>query len=322
MKTAARLAACLVLLGSAAWGHPLDGQIPPAQPALNWSFEPGAVSLLALTALLYAAGLIRLWNRIGLGHGVRRWRALSFGAGWVVTALALLSPLHQWGATLFAAHMVQHEILLLIAAPLVILGRPLPVMLWAAPRRVRISVGRRMRTWRGPWMLCTGAAFAWIAHATVLWVWHIPALFESTLHSEFAHALQHTSFLGAALLFWFALLEGRDRRSGFGSAVIYLFTTAVHTGILGALLTLTRTPWYRSYAETSGMWGLSALEDQQLGGLIMWIPGGVVYVVAGLALFAAWMNEAVQRSAEGGGDVKECCDETETSPITVVINAK
>ena len=297
MRTAPPVALCFILLCTVASGHPLDGEKLPAQPTLSWSFEPGSVASLVVGALLYGVGLIRLWTRVGAGRGVRPWQALLFGTGWLTTALALLSPLHQWGATSFAAHMVQHEILLLISAPLVILGRPLAVMLWALPRVLRTLVGRGSRKWRNAWLFVTGATFAWVAHAVVLWVWHIPVFFDSTLRSDVAHELQHASFLGAALLFWFALLQGHNRRRGYGSAVLYLFTTAVHTGILGALLTLARTPWYPGYAATSGLWGLTALEDQQLGGLIMWIPGGVVYVVAGLALFAGWMKEAARRSA-------------------------
>ena len=100
-----------------------------------------------------------------------------------------------------------------------------------------------------------------------LWAWHIPFLFQATLESTWVHAFQHASFLGSALLFWWAVLHGRSRPMGFGAAVLYMFTTALHSGLLGALLTFARSAWYPVYSGTTQPWGLSPLEDQQLGGL-------------------------------------------------------
>jgi putative membrane protein len=141
----------------------------------------------------------------------------------------------------------------------------------------------------------TNALAAWLIHGAVLWMWHLPSLFQAVLESEFVHALQHLSFLLSALLFWWALLQGRRHAINYGLAVLYLFTTAAHSGLLGALLTFARTVWYPAYAGKTDSWGLSALEDQQLGGLIMWVPACAVYIVAGLALFAAWLRESETR---------------------------
>jgi cytochrome c oxidase assembly factor CtaG len=128
-----------------------------------------------------------------------------------------------------------------------------------------------------------------------LWVWHIPFLFQATLDNDFVHSLQHSSFLFSALLFWWALMHGRARMRGYGIAVLYVFTTAMHTGALGALITFAGSILYPDYARTTPAWHLTPLEDQQLGGLIMWIPAGLVYFVAGLALFAAWLRESEAR---------------------------
>jgi len=116
------------------------------------------------------------------------------------------------------------------------------------------------------------------------------------LHSEWIHALQHTAFLFSALLFWWAIIHVKDRMVGYGAAVLYMFTTALHSGLLGTLITFAPRLWYPSYAHTTQSWGLSPLEDQQLGGLIMWIPAGVAYIVAGLALVAGWLRESEQRA--------------------------
>jgi putative membrane protein len=274
-----------------------DGWPRLPEVSLQWEFDPGAVIILVVTAGLYAAGVARLWGRIGAGHGIRWSECICYWTGWLAAALALVSPLHAWGSTLFAAHMVQHEVLMLIAAPLLILGRPLPAFLWALPRASsrRLAGGLNSRLIHGAWRFFTLPFVAWLTHALVLWLWHIPLLFQATLTSPLVHALQHSSFLGSALLFWFALFQGHRRRAGNGMGVMYLFTTALHTGMLGALLTFAGRPWYPAYAHTAPLWGVSAVEDQQLGGLIMWIPGGVVYIVAGLVLFSDWLREATGR---------------------------
>jgi len=101
-----------------------------------------------------------------------------------------------------------------------------------------------------------------------------------------------------ALLFWWALIHGPQGALGYGAAVLYLFTTSVHSGVLGALITLAGSVWYPSYVGLTSSWGLTPLEDQQLGGLIMWIPAGLVYVIAGLALFAGWLREADVRAGK------------------------
>jgi putative membrane protein len=264
-----------------------------------WSFEPGVVIPLALSLWLYGQGVLRLWRTSGAGRGIRWLEFWCYICGWLTLVVALVSPLHPWGSVLFSAHMTQHELLMLVAAPLLVLGRPMIAFLWALPRaRARqVSSWTKARWWEGIWHSLSNPLSAWVLHAVVLWAWHIPRLFEATLTSEFVHALQHASFLGSALLFWWALIHGRQRMMGYGLAVLYMFTTALHSGLLGALLTFARTAWYDGYLYTTAAWGLTPLEDQQLGGLIMWIPAGLVYIIAGLALFAGWLRESDRRAA-------------------------
>jgi putative membrane protein len=264
----------------------------------TWEFEPGVVVALTLMLAMYLRGCLRLWHRLRPGRGVR-WRQFwCFIIGWLALAAALVSPLHPWGSVLFSAHMVQHELLMLIVAPLMVLGRPVIAFSWSLPPG---AASRLARMAKKPWVTQAGNVFssavmAWLVHAVMLWVWHLPLLFEATLTHESVHALQHFSFLGSALLFWWAIMDGRQKQRGYGVAVVYLFTTAMHSGLLGALLTLSNSTWYPSYTETAPTWGLTALEDQQLGGLIMWIPAGIVYVIGGLALFARWLRESEARA--------------------------
>jgi putative membrane protein len=261
-----------------------------------WEFEPAVVIALALTAALYWRGLRVVWGRAGRGVGIQAWEAVCFLLGWLVTAICLVSPLHAWGSALFSAHMTQHELLMLVAAPLIVLGHPLAVFLLAMPAGLAQDLARWGNAgWWGRLVGVLSNAFvAWALHAVVLWGWHVPALFEATLRSDAVHALQHASFFFSAVLFWWAAMQG-GRAIGYGAALLYMFTTALHSGVLGALITLTRTVWYPVYQTTAPQWGLTPLEDQQLGGLIMWIPAGLVYVVAGLAFLAGWMREADRR---------------------------
>jgi cytochrome c2 len=155
----------------------------------------------------------------------------------------------------------------------------------------------------------------------VLWIWHAPGLFQAALASEPVHALQHLSFLASALLFWWALIHGRQGQMGYGPAVLYLFTTSMHSGALGALLTFAPAPWYPAYGENAAAWGLTAVEDQQLAGLIMWVPAGAVYLLAGLGLFASCLRELERRGrrresyagAQQPAEVEPMRDEQRTS---------
>jgi len=263
----------------------------------TWGWEPLVVISLALSGWLYARGVRRLWRESGKGAGIRKWEAAAFAGGWLALFVALVSPLHPLGRVLFSAHMTQHEILMLVAAPLLVLGRPLIPYLFALPIDWRRRLGQAGKaSWlRGSWGALTNPLVAWAVHALALWIWHAPALFQATIDDEFIHTLQHLSFLVSALFFWWSLAHSRRSLMGYGAAVLYVFTTSVHSGALGALITFASTLWYPAYAETTSPWGLTSLEDQQLGGLIMWIPAGLVYIVAGLALFAGWMRESERR---------------------------
>jgi putative membrane protein len=272
------------------FGHAVEQAPADAGLRSAWSFEPWVLACLAASAVLYAVGLARLWSRAGRGHGVGVGQASAFAVGWSTLVVALVMPLDAQGSLLFSAHMVQHELLMLVAAPLLVLGRPLALWAWGLPQPWCRAAGRLFHhpAWRVPWLIVTGPLAAWLVHALALWLWHVPALFEAALNDSSVHSWQHLGFLFSALLFWWSVL-GAVTREEQGAALVSLFTTMVHTGALGALLTLARTPWYPHYLGTTVPFGITALEDQQLGGLIMWLPASAVYIVCGLALAARWM---------------------------------
>jgi putative membrane protein len=258
------------------------------------------VATLLCAAALYSAGVIRLWKAAARQAGVQRWEAVSFGLGWLVLALALVSPLHALGGALFSAHMTQHELLISVAAPLLVLGRPLVAFIWALPMGWRKKVGgvARTRVVGAGWRVVTAPLVAFAIHAIALWTWHLPHLYQATLTSELVHSLQHASFLFSALLFWWTIFAARSGEFRRGLAVFLLFATVLQTGALGALLTFSGSLWYPAYAATTTAWGLTPLEDQQLGGLIMWIPGSLAYLIAALWIFAAWLRESEHRVAQ------------------------
>jgi cytochrome c oxidase assembly factor CtaG len=257
-----------------------------------WSLEPAVLGGLALAAVLYALGLRRLVRRAGWTG--RRRRALAFLAGWLTLAVAMLSPLHALGGALLSAHMVQHELLMLVAAPLLVAARPLVPLLWAFPSSPRRALGRR--TSRGApralWRALTLPSVAFVLHAVAIWGWHVPALYDATLESEALHAAQHLSFLATALLFWWSLTHGPAAERRWGPAILYVTATMAHTSGLGVLLTLASRPLYPAYVGRTAPWGLTALEDQQLAGLVMWIPAGVGYLVAALVFTWRWIESS------------------------------
>jgi putative membrane protein len=212
----------------------------------------------------------------------------------------LIGPFHELSEALFSAHMTQHEVIMLVSSPLIILGRSHIAAAWATPKNFKsYLVGiTNNRTLSSVWRFVSSGPAALLIHAVALWVWHIPVLFNATLSSDFVHALQHMSFFGTAILFWWAIVNSSlDWRNSL-VCVFYLFITSLQSGVLGAFLTFTRRAWYTPYLDTTAAWGLTPLEDQQLGGLIMWVPAGLVYIGAGLFMFMRLLESSEPRPAE------------------------
>jgi cytochrome c oxidase assembly factor CtaG/cytochrome c2 len=244
---------------------------------------------LVFDILVVAAMLTSLTLYFRAARFARLYEPIAFSAGWLTIFAALVGPMDTLSDVLFAVHMTQHELLMIVAAPLIVIGRPMIYGLHGlspSAREKTLAITRSpvvLKTWRA----ITGPVVVLVVHAIVLWAWHIPFAFEGALHNETIHAVQHLMFFITAALFWWAIIHGRYGRLGYGVAVFFVFATAMHTSILGALLYFAHGLWYPSY---------HSLEDQQLAGLIMWIPSGVIFIVAGLALFAAWLGESERRA--------------------------
>jgi putative membrane protein len=279
----------------------LDGEGPlPTHGTLwhwgNWSWELSITAPLALFLLWYLIGAIRRGRQRGIGK-----HHMAFAAGWISLFLALVSPVHRLGDVLFSAHMLQHEILLLLSAPLIAASQPGVTLLYALPRSSRRPIGAGVMKFEQLWpfSLVFSAVGAFLFHAAALWLWHLPSLYQATIDSDLIHALQHLSFLLSGVLFWSALFGAGRSTMSYGAGVLYVFGTAAHCSALGALLTFASVIWYPIYTNRTELWNLTPLQDQQLGGLLMWVPSGLIFILIGVWLFARWLTASEQRLRKG-----------------------
>lgn len=287
----------------------------------TWAIPPLPAIVLLITGWLYARGVATIWNHSAPGRGIRRWQVASFAAGLLALALALLSPLDSLSNALLSAHMTQHLLLIVIAPPLLVAGAPLPPILLGLPRAWRISVvGRWHRTGivRRAWRFFEQPLVAWLIAAIVLWGWHVPVLYEAALRHSLLHELEHVMFLGSSLLLWWALIAplGRGDTRAYGIAMIAVFTTALQGAAFGVLMTFAKAPWYPVYGDGAVAWHMTALEDQQFAGTIMWVPAGFAYLAAILCLMLAWLREA-ERTAQRDEGMVQVLEENGQTPARV-----
>lgn len=270
----------LTLLAHA--GRPPD----PHDVWTAWNFDP----VLLLSGVVVVALYMR--GRSGRPASAPRGRTLAFAAGMAALAVALVSPLEAMSAALASAHMVQHVLLVLVAAPLLALAAPSPTMLRGLPRAV-VRVGARTfrRLGGGPWLgrALRQPAVVWVLHVATLWFWHASGPYGAALDSQFLHILEHATFLATGVLLWRVVIGPRRATGSQGVGVLVVFGLAVQSVLLSALLTFAEAPWYAGYATTTAGWGLTPLDDQHLAGVIMWIPAGAIHVGVALALLVGWI---------------------------------
>lgn len=243
--------------------------------------EAGPAAALAVAAAAYGVGTRRAWRKVGPGRLVGRAQVGLFSAALVAMAAVLLPPVAPRAESGLVAHMDQHVVLLVVAAPLLALGAPLPAMLWALPERARRPASA---LWRGVrrnhrrhWPTWAGASL--VVSAAVMAGWHAPGPYQAALADRSLHAAEHVTMVLTATGFWWAVGLGAPRPKGASVAVVFL--AALPGTALGAALTLAQRPWYRAYPS---------LADQQLAGVVMWGFAGLAYVLAAAALFGVWLR--------------------------------
>lgn len=261
----------------------------------SWNWEPAILLGLGLAAFVYATGLGRLWGRAGVGRGTAIWQAAAFASGLLAIFVALVSPLSTLSRVLFSAHMLQHQLLIMVAAPMMAFSAPTASFAWGLPTawsRGLAGWWHRRSLLQSMWGTMRRPLVVWVLYTGTLTLWHLPVFYQAALRYEFIHALEHAIFFGAALLFWRTVARcGRPGGLNYAKGAFFIFATTIYSAVLGALMAVSRVSWYPLYATFNTSGGLSAVEDQQLAGVIMGIPANLVHLLAVVALLWAWFNQ-------------------------------
>jgi putative membrane protein len=292
--------------------HPIAGVgpvavVPPSAAWGAWTFDPLVVAGLGAAAVLYARGWAKL-RRAAHVH-VRPRQAASFFAGLALLAAALVSPVDALADTLLSVHMVQHLILLMVAPPLLVYGRPGLVMYLGLPASSRSGLGGlgARRRFRAVARVVLNPLVVLVATVVALWGWHLPGPYQAAIAHPALHAVEHLTFLVSALAFWALVIDpAPHRRLGYGPAILLVFVTMLAGAALGALITFSSTVLYPIYDAGARLWGTTPLADQQVAGAIMWIPPGAVLFLTVVFLALRWFDDVDRRvraaeSAVAGG---------------------
>jgi cytochrome c oxidase assembly factor CtaG len=259
---------------------------------LSWDWRIEVIIVLALAGTLYSLG----WRRLRRGGRRNRqlatgWRLASYLGGLIALALALMSPIDVLGGQLFLMHMVQHLLLVMIAPPLLLLANPLPFFMWGLPDGMRRWVAgllQRKSAFRRALRSAASPGLVWMAFVAVFLGWHDPNVYNAALRSDFVHDVEHLTFFASAMLFWWLVVGAGPRVRSLSRGIrLALVLGAVPVNMLaGVAISFASQPIYTYYTTVPRLWGLSVMQDQMWGGVIMWIPGSMMYLVAALILIA------------------------------------
>jgi cytochrome c oxidase assembly factor CtaG len=284
----------------------LEPVLTPSSLVLAWSFDPLLQVGLLATAALYLVAIRRI-DRAHPDTPVPWPRVVAFLLGIVVIEVALQSSIGTYDDTLFSVHMVQHMLLMFVAAPLLVLGTPITVTLRAVSPRVRKGIvlpvlhSRVVRVIGHPLV-------AWMLFVAVLYGSHISPLFDITLTNDLVHELEHAMFLASALLFWWPVvgLDPSPYRLPYPMRAMYLFLAFPLMTFLSLYIFSAPSPLYPHYAAIARDWGPAPLDDQQAAGAIMWVWGDLTFLVSILLVVAAWLRDEERRTArtEGRADAE------------------
>lgn len=271
---------------------------------LAWNFEPFiSLVLVGLTCTYYWAWLQVQQNSDRPMPSSYAW---YFGAGMAILAFSLLGPLESYNEDLFTLHMAQHLVLLQIAAPLILLGRPVQVVLRAIPPRATKRTVRFLFAngkMRYAVLALTAPVTAFLLFNINIGFWHVPQFYDASVRNDLVHNLQHVMFAGTAMLYWWTIVDPVPRHHKLGElwSLASVFLSMMIGSIIGAILTLAQSVLYPVYLEAANPWGWDPLLDQQVGGLIMWVGSFVLYfVVLGvLAVKLMQRDEEETRSQAG-----------------------
>ncbi len=256
--------------------------------------------MLVLAGIIYAVG----WQRLRHRHSERssqpvhpprlatEWRLIAYLGGLTLVGIALMSPIDILGGQLFYMHMIQHLLLVMLAPPLLLIANPFPFFLWGLPLKPRRSVARLFKpksAFRHGLRTITPPGIVWIVYTAMLLGWHDPNAYNWALRSEWVHDIEHLTFFITAMLFWWHVIGNGPRIHGrftLMPRIAYLLISVPVTMLTGIAIAFSSQPIYTYYTTVPRLWGTSVMDDQILGGVIMWIPGSMMYIIAALILIA------------------------------------
>lgn len=275
----------------------------------SWDWRVEIIAVLAVAGTLYTIGWWRLRKRTSKRQGHNRWHAravwrpIAYISGLLILGIALMSPIDVLASQLFTFHMVQHVLLVMVIPPLLLLANPLPFSLWGLPKSARSQAGgllRRKSPFRRGLKRLTGAGLVWMAFVIVYWGWHDPNAYDLALRSALVHDLEHITFFVVSLLFWWHAIGAGPRihqPMSQGVRFAYLLSAIPISMVAGLAITFATEPIYSYYEAMPRLWGISVMDDQRIAGVIMWVVGGMMYLVAALIIAARWLQTEEAKSA-------------------------
>jgi putative membrane protein len=272
----------LTFASRAIWLH--SGHAAPDSGFTAWQFEPTLLAAMILGVGLYLFVVGPHGKRRRLGPPVSRYRIVAFMSGLLVIFVALASPIDSIGEHyLFSIHMVQHLTLMFVAAPLITVGIP-PWAIRLLPYSKNVHSATRFLTL---------PMVAFLVSSGVFLIWHAPPFYEGALENSVIHEFEHISILAVGILMWWPALSPVRALPALSvpAQLLYFFVLPIPTSIVGALITFAGDPLYSSYADAPRLWGLSASLDQEIAGLLMWVPGKLIFWTAMGIAFFRWFSD-------------------------------
>lgn len=269
----------------------------------SWNWRIDVIVVILSAGTLFCVGWFRLRGQSAKLAAV--WRLLAYLGGLVLVGLSLLSPIDVLGGQFFYMHMIQHLLLIMFAPPLLLVGNPMPFILWGLPRTWRQRAGRglsyllhRQSRFRQAVVAVTGPGIVWLVFVSLLIGWHDPNAYNAALQYEWVHNLEHLSFFIPSMAFWWLVTGAGPRlqkQMSLLARVGFLVAGVPPNMFLGIALSFATYPIYTHYLSVPRIGALSVLEDQMIGGVIMWVPGSMMYIIAVVILVGSWFNVEEQK---------------------------
>lgn len=281
---------------------------PVLRAALSsWELRLDVILVLATAGAIYTLGWRRLRGRTGGRNrpspwsAAAPWRPVAYLGGLFLLGIALMSPIDVLGSQLFLMHMVQHVLLVMIVPPLLLLANPMPFWLWGMPDRARLEVGRLFRRGgrlRRGLKTLTGRGHVWLYFVIAYWGWHDPTAYGLALENSFVHDLEHISFVMVSTLFWWHVIPSgphiHTTLSPLARAA-YVLSAFPPNMLAGLAIAFAREPLYEHYEYVPRIFGLSVMDDQRIAGVIMWVPGSMMYMIAALIFVGRWLKQESEK---------------------------